>query len=174
MPKGSLRRIIPVGAVLLGLIGPASAPAPASNLEDAPEGGELEVSETPVIEDGPPAVPLQNLLQLPSRSSYGIERRGGLTQGEWKASFEEVEELLAAEQSALAEAEQRIAEAAGESAPWQVAPPVPGAQNSEENTLDFKTRQEIRRRRAEIERLEERLQKLEIQADLANVPESWR
>ena len=49
-----------------------------------------------------------------------------------------------------------------------------GAANPPEAPLDFQLRQELRRHREEVERLEGRLRELEIEANLAGVPEDWR
>ena len=47
-------------------------------------------------------------------------------------------------------------------------------QASPDAPLDFQLRQEIKRHREEIEHLEQQLQELEIEANLAGVPEEWR
>ena len=74
---------------------------------------------------------------------------------------------------ALAKAQGQWAGAAGGSSAWAVA--APGASPNPENTpLSYKLRQEIRRQREFIERSERKLRALEIEADLADVPEQWR
>ena len=133
-----------------------------------------------VLATGQPETPggspvLDSLLTLPGDRTYTVDRRGGLTRGEWRAQFDRIRSDLAEERAALESAEQRMDQAAERGA-WKVAPPIPGqnAANPGETTLDFKTRQEIRRHRDEITRLESRLKDLEIKANLAGVPEAWR
>jgi hypothetical protein len=116
---------------------------------------------------------LDRLLTLPDSGSYGVDRRGGLSRGEWRARFQEITAALAAERQALSEAEGRLDEAAGSASNWQMAP-VPGMQPSPDAPLDYQLRVVIRRHRSEIERLEHKLKQLEIEANLAGVPAEWR
>ena len=153
-----------------------SAPAADAAVQASPAEAPAETEATDGDAPAPgPRLGLDSLLTLPVGRTYTIERRGGLTRGEWGARFDQIHADLAAEQAALDDAERRMDEAA-EGGQWQVTPPIPGQNqtNPGETTLDFKTRQEIRRHRGEIERLESRLQDLEIDANLAVVPEGWR
>jgi hypothetical protein len=146
-----------LAAVLLLAAGPAGAEeAAASDAAPAAEGAALE-----------------RLLTLPDAGSYGVDRRGGLSRGEWRARFLEITQALAAERQALTEAEGRLDEAAGSASNWQMAP-VPGMQPSPDAPLDYQLRVAIRRHRSEIERLEHKLKQLEIEANLAGVPAEWR
>jgi hypothetical protein len=128
----------------------------------------------------PPATPgeapveLDKLLRLPSSLDYSAETRRGDSRGEWRARFRRVREALDAERVALREAEAKLEDVAHGKDAWQVAPPLPGAANPPEAPLDFQLRQELRRHREEVERLEGRLRELEIEANLAGVPEDWR
>jgi hypothetical protein len=105
---------------------------------------------------------------------YGVERRGGATRGEWRARFEAIERDLAAARSALKKAQDELDEVAGSADSWQVGPPIPGAAANTEAPLDYRLRQEIRRQRDEVERLERSLRDLEVEANLAAVPPEWR
>jgi hypothetical protein len=116
---------------------------------------------------------LERLLTLPGGQSYEVDRRGGLSRGEWRARFTELEQALANERKALSEAEGRLDEAAGSASNWQMAP-VPGMQPSPDAPLDYQLRVAIRRHKSEIERLERKLKQLEIEANLAGVPAEWR
>src|SRR5262245_13111471 len=126
----------------------------------------------------PVAVPeqpaqLDQLLKLPPGQNYGVDRRGGLSRGEWHTRFTEVQDGLAKERKDLAEAEAKLDQTAGTASNWQMAP-VPGLQPSPDAPLDYQLRVEIRRHKSEIERLERKLKQLEIEANLAGVPEEWR
>ena len=64
---------------------------------------------------------------------------------------------------------------AGTANAWLVGPPMPGmSRDASEAPLDFRIRQAISRHRQEIERLERQLRELEVEANLAAVPEDWR
>jgi hypothetical protein len=121
----------------------------------------------------PPAVDLDQLLILPDEGKYTVEKKGGLTRGEWRARFQEVEVALAEHREALDNAEAALSEVATSSSAWQVSP-IPGLKADGDAPLDFRLRQDIRTHRAEIERLESRLRELRIQANLAGVPEEWQ
>lgn len=125
---------------------------------------------------GAPVLDFDALLRLPEGRTYTVERRGGLTSGEWKARFAAAHGAIADERRALRDAETRLETTAEENATWQVAPPLPGQEQvgPGDNTIDYNLRQSIRRHRIEIERLERELREVEIEANLAGVPEAWR
>ena len=116
---------------------------------------------------------LDRLLKLPESQSYGVDRRGGLSRGEWRTRFVEVRGSLDAERKALAAAQGRLDEVAGTASNWQMAP-IPGMEASPDAPLDYQLRLQIRRHKSEIDRLEKKLRELEIEANLAGVPEEWR
>jgi len=159
--SGSLRHGWAFGAALLILVGGAVAGRAAedANNESQPA--------------GEPAAGLDRLLKLPTDQSYGVERRGGFSRGEWRNRFSEVQDALASEREGLAEAEAKLDQAASSSSNWQVAP-VPGLQPSPDAPLDYQLRVSIRHHKSEIERLEHKLKQLEIEANLAGVPPEWR
>jgi len=146
----------------------------AASLASTLSAGPASAQEPPAAEAAAqqPAE-LERLLTLPSGESYGVDRRGGLSRGEWRARFNEITTALANERQALADAEGRLDEAAGSAPNWQMAP-VPGMQPSPDAPLDYQLRVAIRRHRSEIERLERKLRQLEIEANLAGVPPEWR
>jgi hypothetical protein len=135
--------------------------------------GPLAAEEAPEASAEAEPAELERLLTLPDAGSYGVDRRGGLSRGEWRARFQEISQALATERQALGEAEGRLDEAAGSASNWQMAP-VPGMQPSPDAPLDYQLRVAIRRHRSEIERLERKLKQLEIEANLAGVPAEWR
>ncbi len=138
----------------------------------------VAATATAQSDPGPGAAPagpveLQDLLKLPSSLDYSVEMRGGRTPGEWRARFRGIRESLAGERAALSEAETRLEDVAAGTDPWTVGPALPGVASTDA-PLDFQLRQELRRHRDEIERLERQLRELEIEANLAGVPEEWR
>lgn len=122
-----------------------------------------------------PHIELDRLLKLPAGSDYSVERRGGLTSGEWRARFQEIQAALDAEREALEAAEADLERVAGSADAWQVGPPIPGMTGAGSDApLDYRIRQTINRHRVEIDRLERQLRALEVEANLASVPEDWR
>ena len=126
-------------------------------------------------EGEPPRVELDQLLKLPSTLDYSVERRGGRTEGEWRSRFRELRTALEAEREGLEQAEEDLDRVAGTSDAWSVAPPMPGmSEAAADAPLDYRIRQTINHHRQEIERLERQLRELEVEANLAVVPEDWR
>ncbi len=120
----------------------------------------------------PGPVALDQLLTLPSDRTYSVERKGGQTRGEWRARYAEVRTDLQQERTALEATEAKLDEAGG--GQWSVNP-IPGAEtDSSRSPIDFQLRTELRKHREEIERLERKVRQLDIQANLAGVPEDWR
>jgi hypothetical protein len=136
-------------------------------------GAALRAEEPAPAPPGPKPAGLDRLLKLPAGQSYGVDRRGGLSRGEWRARFIELRESIAGEKRGLAQAQLRLDEVASSTSNWQMAP-IPGLEVSPDAPLDYQLRHVIRRHKSEIERLENRLSELEIEANLAGVPEDWR
>jgi hypothetical protein len=144
------------------------ASAPGSAQDPQPAGPGSPQGEAPQVE-------LDRLLKLPSTLDYSVEKRGGLTSGEWRSRFQELHTALERERELLEQAEQDLDRVAGTSDAWLVGPPMPGMSGAAaEAPLDYRIRRAINRHRQEIERLERRLRELEVEANLAGVPEKWR
>jgi hypothetical protein len=145
-------------------------------------------------QDPAPDVSLDDLLKLPSGSvsGYGVDKRGGATKDEWQRRFQtarmDVREAKAALARSLEELDER-----GESGSWKMAPPGLGQimQKQQQTTQTGSTAQtgapndagaplapglsgEIRRQKQELRRAERALRDLEVEANLADVPEAWR
>ena len=116
-------------------------------------------------------VGLDQLLKLPPSVSTGVERKGGMTRGEWRGRFDRLEVQLASEQQSLAVAQKERDRVANSSDQWLMG--APGMTNTEA-PLDYRLRQEITRHKEEIERLKTARDSLEVEANLAGVPEDWR
>ena len=116
-------------------------------------------------------VGLDQLLKLPPSVSTGVERKGGMTRGEWRGRFDRLEVQLASEQQSLAVAQKERDRVANSSDQWLLG--APGMTNTEA-PLDYRLRQEITRHKEEIERLKTARDSLEVEANLAGVPEDWR
>lgn len=125
----------------------------------------------PLEGEATPPVGLDRLLKLPTSVDYTVERRGGLTRGEWRARFERIDTALAAEEKGLEAAQAELDRVAGSADQWLMGPP--GMTNTDA-PLDYRLRQEINRRKQERDRLKAGRKDLEVEANLAGVPEDWR
>jgi len=136
------------------------------------ESDPLPSATVPSTEPSPPGVALDQLLTLPEDRTYAVDRKGGLTRGEWRTRYGEVRADLEKERGALRATQDKLDDAGG--AQWSVNP-IPGAESDpSKSPVDFQLRTELRRHREEIERLERKLRQLDIEANLAGVPEEWR
>ncbi len=125
--------------------------------------------------DERPPVDLDRLLRLP-RSEQAIHenpRPGGATRSQWRARFSKARADLEDARVALAAAKKELEELAGDSTPWQMAVPGGLANASENSPISFRLVQEIRRQREEVEHSQRRLRDLEVESNLAGVPEEW-
>ena len=122
-------------------------------------------------EEPAPNVGLDQLLKLPPSVSTGVERKGGMTRGEWRGRFERLDGQLASEQQSLAVKQKERDRVAHSSDQWLMG--APGMTNTEA-PLDYRLRQEITQHKEEIERLKTARDSLEVEANLAGVPEDWR
>jgi hypothetical protein len=118
-----------------------------------------------------PAPSLDQLMKLPANVDYGMERRAGLTRGEWRGRFARVDASRAEEKRGLEAAQAELDRIAGSADQWLFGPP---GTTSTDAPLDYRLRQEITRRKQEIERLERIRKDLEVEANLAAVPDEWR
>jgi len=119
------------------------------------------------------AVNIDQLLKLPT--TYRVEdvRKRGLTKKEWRTRFVEVRSNLEEMERKLAEVRAELGESAGNASQWNVTPP--GADvNAANNPTNFGLTQQLRRGREDVKDAEKRLTELDIEANLANVPEGWR
>lgn len=139
----------------------------------APAGTGAEEGSDEPAEPAPRSVELDKLLELPDSLDYRVERRGGLTRTEWQARFHEARSAIEEAETKLARAQEELEGLASETSQWQLAPPGAGAA-SPEAPLSYRLRQDIRRYKAERERATRRLRDLQIEANLAGVPDSWR
>lgn len=118
---------------------------------------------------------LDRLLRLPDSVEFSSELKGGATRSEWRQRFGDARASLAKAEAALAESQGKLAAAAGEKSEWQFSPPgVPSQQPSEDSSSNFSLREQVRRNRGEVDRAKARLRELNVEANLAGVPEEWR
>jgi hypothetical protein len=157
------------GTLAFGLALACAGPALA---EDPPTASEEGVSAPAPGGPAQSGVALDQLLTLPSDRKYSVERKGGLTRGEWRTRYTEVHGDLQKERAALEATQAKLEDASG--GQWSVNP-IPGSDtDTSRNPIDFQLRTELRRHREEIDRLEHKLRQLDIEANLAGVPDEWR
>ena len=99
-------------------------------------------------------------------------------QGDLDALHQRAEQVRESHRAALKERDETRDElqevASGESSWKMSAPGLGNASVSSDAPLDYKLSQTLKRQRAELERAHRRLQDLEVEANLAGVPETWR
>ena len=157
-----------LGIVFSALLGFAiCSPAVASESEAAIE------PATPVTEEAPPTVTLDRLVTLPTAFNVESGRKGGATRGEWHSRFAVAETDIDDAKGALEESLGKLDELAGKASNWKVGAPGIEINPDDETPLNYGLRQEIRRRREDVERTERDLRDLVIEANLAGVPEHW-
>ena len=117
---------------------------------------------------------LDQLLKLPSSSEFSTEKKGGATRNEWRQRFHEARTSVKSAEVAVKKAQDQLAEVAGSKDDWQFTPPGLPAESNADATSSFQLRQELKRQRGELERAKARLRELDVEANLAGVPEDWR
>lgn len=142
----------------------------AAILAAAPVAGMAEEPSAPAV------VGLDQLLRLPDSLELETETRGGATEAEWRARFQTARNDVAAARDALAKTQERLTELAGGNSSWKMGAPGLGAvpPSSTDTPLDYNLSQEMRKNREELERSERRLAELQVEANLAGVPEEWQ
>ena len=119
-------------------------------------------------------VSLDQLLMLPASLEVETSIRGGATRVEWLSRFAAAEAGVEEAKRNLDGSLAKLGELAQQNQGWKIA--APGAQLStdDDSPMNFGLRQEIRRRREEVDRSERALTELVIEANLAGVPEDWQ
>ncbi len=171
-----------LGAIaILSFWGVVSAGAAQSAAEQSAGEAAAPVEPGPMHVPGNPtprgsSAGLDALLQLPS-GYVGRPLRivAGASEVEWKRRFLTGRESLSAARDALEATKLELDAVAlqGGATQWSVAPPTGGAAPTT-SPLSFRLRSELKRNRLELESAEKALRKLQIEADLAGVPRSWR
>ena len=122
-----------------------------------------------------PRLDLDQLLQLPDAYAEptGARRVAGASAGEWRNRFSDADFDIAEAKKQLTEAHRLLEAGANDSSQWQIA--APGASpDPEASGAGLSNRQRVRRGRQELESAETRRRALDVEADLAGVPENWR
>lgn len=149
---------------------PAEKPAPGAAEAGS---GEVLVPVQASPDDAPPRqVELDDLLRLPQGFSSDVERRGGVTRSEWLARFSGARQELADAKKKLVDLNGELDKVSQSSSSWQVS--APGSADPQTSPLSLRLRQDIKAQRTRIEEAERRLRALDVEADLAAVPASWR
>ena len=118
-------------------------------------------------------IAVDRLLTLPRGFDVGNARKGGATRAEWRAQFMEARNSLTKSQADLAKTRHEIEANAADNGSWKMAPPGASLANSESPT-SFRLTQQLRRDREEVKQAEQALTALDVEANIAAVPEDWR
>jgi hypothetical protein len=128
-------------------------------------------------EEAAPVVGLDKLLKIPPSVSFEPTQRGHSTKAEWRERFDEANDDLAKARAELAETQAKLAEIGSESSAWTMGAPGLSSVDREvavDAPLDQTLSKAMKRKRAELERAERRLAEIEVEANLAQVPDDWR
>ena len=158
------------GCGALAAFGWLAALALAALVAPAPARAEPDASEVPVVA-------LDRLLKLPAGLDIETEVRGGSTKAQWRARYDTARRELAEAEAGLAKTRAKLEEVAGESSAWKMgAPGLGNIENSSpsEGPLDYQLSTEMRHNREEFERSQRQIAELDVEANLAGVPEDWR
>ncbi len=117
---------------------------------------------------------LDQLLKLPRSVEFSTEKKGGASRNEWRQRFHDARASVKSAEAALVKAQNELAEVAGSKDDWQFSPPGLPAEASTDSGSSIKLRQEVKRARGEVERSKSRLRELDVEANLAGVPDDWR
>ncbi len=163
MVPGTL--VLLAGGALVSL--PGAATEPAEGADSRPP---------PVSPEAPsrPAVGLDQLLRLPSDVRYDVDRYGGATRSEWRARFRKATDERDTRKRDLEKSQEQLAEMAAQTDGWNLGAPGTAATSDPDTPLNFQLKQRIRRQEKELAEAEEALRSLQVEANLARVPEDWR
>ena len=174
--SGSIRLDGLVLATSLGVFAGIGAGWAADPLPDFSVTGEATQArpEKAPAGDAVPDIGLENLLKLPSSWEGTEEKRQGLSAVQWRARFSGLANEQRAMEKVLADAREELDGMVeqGGGGPWQMG--APGSNNTEVTPMSFKHRELIRSGKERLEALRRRERALNIEADIAGVPESWR
>ena len=146
-------------------------PADAAKAETPPSPAEVQSPATAAPPD------LDQLLRLPPHltEGYKSEVRTGASRRAWRERFRTHREELHHAKRALEKSRSQLAEIAAKSGAWNLgAPGTGGAQVDPDTPLSFELKLRIRREEEELRHAEHALRELEIEANLAAIPEDWR
>lgn len=119
-----------------------------------------------------PQVSLDDLLGLPTGYEAAVQRRAGATESEWRGRFAASLQQLEEAKQRLAKSEEELDKVSELAPSWQVAPP--GSSNPQTSPLSLRLRDDVKRQRQAVELAGRDLRELEVQAELASVPDEWR
>lgn len=172
---GSIRLRVLLLATALGISGGSASGLAADPPSDFSVTGEAPqaLPEKAPPADAVPDIGLENLLKLPSSWEGSEQTRRGLSAGQWRARFAGLAKEQQAVEEGLREARRELDGMAGQGGgPWQMG--APGSNNTEVTPMSFKHRELIRSGKEQLEAIRRRERALNIEADMAGVPEAWR
>jgi hypothetical protein len=108
---------------------------------------------------------------------FSPTERGHSTKNEWRARFDESDSALEKARTDLAATQAKLAEIGSTSSAWTMGAPGMSSVDREravESPLDQTLSVEMKNNRAAVELAERRRAELEVEANLANLPEDWR
>jgi hypothetical protein len=104
-----------------------------------------------------------------------IARKGGDTKPEWQARFRSAREAVAEADRELEEVRDELEELAGDGSSWKMSAPGIGSVEDPTNApMNYQLNRRLKTKREESLRTRQALRDLEVEANLAGLPEEWR
>ncbi len=123
-------------------------------------------------------VSLDRLLKIPTSAPMGrmeVEKKGGRTRSQWQETYRIIERDLEKAQENLRETRAALEERmSSETSSWKMAAPGLGDVSANDSPTDYRLTQQLRRDREELARSERAIHDLDVEANLAGVPQDWR
>ena len=116
---------------------------------------------------------MDRLLSLPRGYDVGSAKKGGATRVEWRARFNEARGALTEAQAGLAKTRAEMEANAADGGSWKMAPPGSDLSNTD-SPSSYRLTQQLRRGREEVRAAEQALTALDVEANIASVPQDWR
>lgn len=137
--------------------------------------GSPAVCAEPAAPADEPVVGLGQLLHLPkSYQSTTSEPGPRGTADEWRARYAAADQDIAEARAKLKRLHGQLEKHAEEASSWNVAAPGLGVANPEDVPMNFTLSQQIRVQKERVEQVRRKRRMLDVEADLAGVPDDWR
>ena len=147
------------GILVLWIVGALSAPAQAE----------------PGAAESQPTVGLGQLLHLPKGYDAKAKQQGPRgTADEWRARYAAADRDIGESQAELQRLQGQLEQQAGKTTSWNLSAPGMSASSPDDVPMNFSLSQQIRIQKEKIEEQRRKRKMLDVEADLAGVPDDWR
>lgn len=133
------------------------------------------VAETEIAEGEAADVGLGRLLHLPkSYQASPPSQAPQRTANEWRARYAAADQNIRTARAELKKLQLKMEKHAGESSSWNLSAPGMGMAKPEDVPVNYSLSQEIRNQKDHLEDARRARKMLDVEADMAGVPDDWR